>query len=166
MSCGTSYDSEQLQLCRMTTFLPAHHMQHLHIQHSCAPSPPSYAPGKEQVLPPFCQAISAAHLPVFPTSTCVLLPFSPTCAWESLPTHLLQTNFSTVVLESIGSLAACFIPAGDSHHWIPRCALPAWWLVAEAAAWLPALGGIHPWEGAIFPSFVARQDPAAPQGLC
>lgn len=38
--------------------------------------------------------------------------------------------------------------------------------VARAAAWLPARGDVHPWEGAIFCSFAAQQDPAAPQGLC
>lgn len=169
MSCGTSHDSEQLQLRRTTTFLPAHRTQHLHIQHPRAPSPPSYAPGREQVLPALrwpCHAINAACLPAFPTSACMLLPFSPTGAWERLPTHLLQTTFSTVVLESVGSPATGFSPAGDSHHWIPRCSSPPWWPVAGAAVWLPALGDIHPWEGAIFRSFVAQQDPAVLQGLC
>lgn len=164
----TSHDSERLQLCQTPTFLPAHHTQHLRFQHPRGPSPP-YAPGREQVLPPFCrpyEAINTASLPAFPTSACMLSPFSPTCAWERLPTHLLQTTFSTVVLEGVGSPAACFIPAGDSPCWIPWCSPPPWCLVAGAAAWLPALGDVHPWEGAVFRSFAAQQDPAAPQGLC
>jgi len=131
--------------------------------------PPSSAPGREQVLPRLCQpcqAINTACLPAFPTSACMLPPFSPTCTWERLATHVLQPTFSTMVLESIGSPATCFIPTGDSSRWIPWCSPPPLWLVARAAARLPALGDGYPSEQAIFRSFVALQDPAASQGLC
>lgn len=128
---------------------PTHHTQHLHFQHPRGPSPPSSTPGREQVLPPLCRPhrpISTACLPAFPTRACMLPPFSPTCAWERLPTHLLQTTFSTTVLESIGSPATSWGLAPLASLGLPTSP------VAGAAAWLSALGDVHPWEGAIFHS--------------
>lgn len=144
MSCGLSHNSKRLQLCEMPTFLPTHHTQHLHFQNLHGPSPPSYPPEREQVLPPLCQpyqAINIACLPAFPTSACMLPPFSPTCAWGRLPTHLLQTTFSTVVLESIGSSATCFIPSWELVP-LDSLVLPTFLMAGGWGCCLAACSGI------------------------
>lgn len=66
----------------------------------------------------------------------MLPPFSPTCAWERFPTHLLQTTFFTMVLESVGSSATCFTPAVD---WPLDSLVPSGW-------WLGLLLGYLLWE--------------------
>lgn len=137
MSCGTSHDSEKLQLCGTATFLPSITSRTSTSSIHVVPLHLPYTPGR--VLPPLCQpyqAINTACMPAFPTSACMLRPFSPTCAWERLPTRLLQTTFFTLVLEHVGRQVTCFIPAVD---WPLDSLVPG-------GRWLGLLLGYLLWE--------------------